>query len=275
MTDFPYVGPPSGGLVQAMGAARSRRLRKAGTTSGVSALTLLVVALLAGQTGRTTLVQGPKTEVPAVTTTIHNVTPKNPSSTLALGPTTLTYSSSQAAPTAPRTADQAPTAVTAPTEHVSRPNTPAGPAYKAGPIQRSDTQLNVPTSCLDPQVTLCQATSYSDYGPTDAPHQLTADVCSSDANPVFLHYAGTTEIDFAVVDPKGREVWRWSAWHPLGETPHTLTLQAGDCFTWTFNWTGVDAHGTPLPKGDYSLRVRFRADELAHRAVPDYAFTLT
>lgn len=123
---------------------------------------------------------------------------------------------------------------------------------------------------------MCQSSTYTDYGPAEAPHELTASVCSSDANPVFLHYAGTTEVDFTVLDPKGHEVWRWSTWHPLGETPHTLTLQTGDCLAWVFDWTGVDRRGVALPKaGGYVMRTLFRADELTRRATPDVTFTLT
>jgi hypothetical protein len=118
--------------------------------------------------------------------------------------------------------------------------------------------------------------AYVNPGSTAGTYQLYADVCSNDPNPVFLHYAGTSEMDFAVVDPRGHEVWRWSRWHALGPTAHTLKVDTGYCTTWTFAWTGVDANGTALPKvSGYRLRAHFLADELTTRTVPDYAFALT
>ena len=285
MSDFPYVGPPPGGLEAAMTTARRRRLRTAGTTSGLSAMSLLVVALLIGQTGRTTLVQGPHKEVPAVTTDQRPVAKDRHTqvSVSVEATTTVSGGTVQAgttiSPTDPsHTAPVAP-AVAGPTTGHEGNTAARGTAYAAGPITRADTSYSVIPCGIgsnDTTATVCTTSTENDNGPTTAPHQLYADVCSTDPNPYFLHYAGTSEVDFSVLDPKGREVWRWSRWHPLGPTAHTLTLQTGKCISWTFDWTGVDANGVSLPKGDgYRLKVRFHADELAHNPVPDYAFTLT
>ncbi len=285
MSDFPYVGPPPGGLTAAMTTARRRRFRSASTTSGLSAMSLLVVALLAGQSGRTNLVQGPTTEVPAVTTDDREAsTHQRTEVTLEAGERT-TFTLGAAPGVAPASPGAVAPAVPAgplaagPKSRQETTTLPGRRDYAAGPIERSDTQLAV-TQCVvggdGKSATVCPSVYVGSSSSSAAPYRLSADVCSSEPNPVFLRYRGTSEVDFLVLDPKGREVWRWSQWHPRGSGAHTLTLETGYCKTWTFDWTGVDSSGAALPKADgYRLQARFHADELASRQVADAEFTLT
>lgn len=83
--------------------------------------------------------------------------------------------------------------------------------------------------------------------------RLTLEICRDDTGPGRLSYQDALETDFAVLDDSGREVWRWSPDHPSEGPEHTLEVAAGDCVTWTVDWTLVNAEGQPLRPGSYDL----------------------
>lgn len=276
MSEFPYVGPPQHGLHEALSTARHRRLRKAGVSSGASALTLVLVAVLLGQTGRQTLVQQPTPEVPAITTitTIDN-TPSGTAKPNTVAPGQFASGSTGTTASTPTTGLA--TLVLSPTGSTSRgavrgPGAGvAGPSYKAGRITRSES-FNIPT-CAIPSSAATFCTS-SQVTSTSAAHaSLYADVCSADTNTRTLHYATANEVDFTIV--KGnQEVWRWSRFHPPAGDAHILSVGTGMCTTWTFDWTRVDNLGNTVPAGDYTLRTTYACTEFA-RQVDTYDFTLS
>ena len=182
MSDFPYVGPPPGGLTTAMSTARRRRLRTAGTTSGLSAMSLLVVALLAGQTGRTTLVQGPTKETPAVTTEEKTVTKGRQTTVTVSDTSTFTVgivpNRTPASPTGSAPAVPRGPAASGPISQRQTSALPRSVPYAAGPIQRNDNTVSISTCALDgdgKSNTVCPESGYSSSGgPANAPHQMSA-----------------------------------------------------------------------------------------------------
>lgn len=283
MNDFPRIAPPADGLVLAMTTARSRRLRKASASSGASALALTMVAVLAGTSGRSTLTQQPTPEQPAVIVQVvpdgqtqstergakpNVVSPLSgsaarPGSVAALGPT----GSSPSAPFIPSDKDTTRTG-----NGRSLPTVP----YKAGPIQRNDNGLALPTcqvSSDGQSATVCPTSYESTSGQKAGSHQFQTDVCNSDAQPYTLHFDSSNEVDFAII--KGsKEVWRWSSWHAPKPDAHTAVVGTGACITWTFVWTGVDRHGVQLPPGDYTLRTKNFASEMSGRSIADVTVTV-
>jgi hypothetical protein len=98
-----------------------------------------------------------------------------------------------------------------------------------------------------------------------APYQMAGQVCSAGTSLALLHFAGRNEVDMTVTR-NGKEVWRWSRWHPDSPYAHTISVAGGQCTDWTFDWTGVDAQGKKLPAGSYTLHVTFLAAELTNRS---------
>lgn len=276
--DFPYVAPPEDGLHRALADARSRRLRSAGLSSTAAAAALCTVAVLMGGAGTQSLVQQPAPEQPAMSRVVPGGGDGAATTPNRARPETRTPGSRPGVPGAtPGTASLAANPLGAAAGPVSRTSTSTRPRYAAGPVERFDNNgVTAPdTSCNltgDAQDTTALCT-YAYV--TGTPYQLQAQVCSTRTGLTLLHYPGRNEVDLAVHDSKGKQVWRWSRWHPDSPSPHTLGLSAGSCTTWSFSWTGVDAAGHALPKGDYTLRATFLADELADRRISTGEFTIS
>lgn len=276
MKDFPYVAPPADGLHQAMADARGRRLRSAGLTSTAAAGALFTLAVLVGGSGTQSLVQQPAPEQPAV----NQVVPGGrdaPSRAIPNDGTAARASAGRQGPatsvlTAPSTAQVTPAGA----GPVSRTSTRSQSGYAAGPVERFDNNgFTAPDTGCNLTGDAQDATALCTYAwVSGPPYQLQGQVCSTRTGLTLLHYAGRNEVDLAVHDAKGVEVWRWSRWHPDTASPHTLGLSAGSCTTWSLDWTAVDATGRALPKGDYTLRATFLADELADRRTSTTEFTL-
>jgi hypothetical protein len=103
--------------------------------------------------------------------------------------------------------------------------------------------------------------------PTTRTYRFDGYVCSSDPHATALDFATSNEIDFAVTSG-ATTLWRWSQWHPAALRPHTVPLATGYCTEWTFDWTGVDGNGRPLPAGDgYTLQVTFLAEQVRRHTI--------
>ena len=73
--------------------------------------------------------------------------------------------------------------------------------------------------------------------------------------PGTLSFEYDREVDFAIVDSEGEEVWRWSSTEPEpAENLHALTAESGWCFVWTAVWDGRGDDGLPLAPGSYTLQ---------------------
>ncbi len=282
MSDFPYVAPPADGLRQAMAAARGRRVRTASLSSTAAATALFVaVAVLGGQSTQS-LIQQPAPEQPAVTRLV-------PGPTTAIDEATrntvsAVTSNSAAPPTGNGGLLGVPPLVSGdhnPVEgpDAQEPSQVTGKPYAAGKISRSDGQVYLPTDprCnvtgkTEDATTLCPSTTA--YASGTGSYNLYADVCSTRTDTSLLHFEGRNEVDFTI--RRGtKQVWRWSRWHPEVEQPHTIAVDTGVCSQWSLLWTGVDASGQKLPKGDYTLQTTFLANELQGRSVLTYTFTIT
>lgn len=271
MSALPLVGPPEEGLRRAMADARARRLRSAGATAGLSAAVVSLGVLALGGPATQSLVQQPAPERPAISTVVQGDTstrsvPDRP----------------DAAPVGAEAADAGPSAVPSPVAS-ALPHAAPGPVgpptrqvrrYAAGPLTKQSDYLTVPNCAVADAASLCR--SVTTYSTSDASTlQLKADVCSTRASTATLHYPGRNEVDFVVRDGRGQVVWQWSTWHPDGGAAHTMTLSTGTCTAWWIDWSMVDARGSRLPKGDYTLTGRYLAEEFAGRRAVTWSFTLS
>jgi len=275
MTDFLRVSPGEDGLVAAMSAARARRYRKAGVSTGFAAA-LSCLALVAGSAGTQTLIQEPRPELPAVTgvdqleQTDTVTTPgRNTAGALSVATATGPDNAAAAGPVAAQGPGQIQDS-TYDKPLLPRAETP----YRAGPMKRDDNYITAPPIDCDveesTQRQLCTSVSIA-QGAKGVWH-MQAQICSTRTYETRLTYAQRNELDF-VVTANGEEYWRWSAWHPRVDAPHTLALETGSCTFWSFDWSGVGFDGTKLPKGDYYLKARYLADELTARPVALTTFT--
>lgn len=104
--------------------------------------------------------------------------------------------------------------------------------------------------------------------------RLSLAACRDDTGPGTLTYRDAFETDFAILDRQEREVWRWSAGRSSDGPEHVLDVAAGDCVTWSVDWTGVDSRGRRLPPGDYTTVSTTFADELANLPNEKRTFSL-
>ncbi|HUR14983.1 MAG TPA: hypothetical protein VM097_10890 [Mycobacteriales bacterium] len=282
MSDFPAVAPPPDGLRQAMAAARGRRLRSAGLTSATAGSALVAVLALLGGTGTQSLVQQPAPEQPAVTNLVPGPEGERTGTENTVGAVTSTGGRPRQGVDS-RSRSGAATLALGTTDTIRERSLTSGTSskpYAAGPLTRDDNGFYVPmgaecnvTGKPEDATTLCpyaQATPQ----PTPTHFNLYGEVCSTRTNRTTLHYEGRNEVDMAVYQGSTL-LWRWSRWHPDSPAPHTFDLATGACSSWTYAWTGVDAEGRTLPKGDYTLEVTHFAEELAGRNRTRAAFTIS
>lgn len=284
MNELPYVAPPQDGLSRAFADARARRLRKASLSTTSVAAVLSSLALLAGGQGTQSLVQQPAPEQPAVARLLPDRAAPSPATgqpNRAAGVQLFgtTQRGSVRAVGGPGTAAQRATGDRPTTDRHTGART-NGPTYWPGSISRADNQagfIPTDTACAVPSrpgepPQLCTA-AYVMSTSNTGPYELQAQVCSSRTGLTLLHYPGRNEVDLSVTRGTS-ELWRWSRWHPDDPAAHTIGVEANSCTTWTFSWTGVDAQGRRLPKGEYTLRATFLADELTQQRVATWIFQL-
>ncbi len=284
MSDFLMVPPPLDGLHEAMATARRRRYRKASMTTGIGASLALVVPLLLGSSGQAVLIPEPDVNQPAVTTSdaptdialpnhvtgVPNTAVGSGPGSLTTGPTASVALTASAAPLPqqPATSDR--------TVSPARQRRP----YAAGPMKSSGILYTAPTCAVQgsgPQTGLCSenyATEDTDNrGQGIGTYTLTATLCNVDASDAHLVYDTSNEADF-VISGKGEVQWRWSQWHQVAGGHHSTVLPPGACMEWTFDWTGVDAAGNKVAKGDYTVTTAFLAEGLGSRTVSS-TFTIS
>ena len=279
MNDFTYVAPPEDGLRQAMVHARARRLRTAGFSTSTLLAAFALLAAIAGGQGTQSLIEQPAPEQPAITTVVPGPVTQDGGTSNSVGATTFTTTQSRSVAGSGGTTGTTPSGATGGSAETSAPAQVK--PYVAGPINTGSSVYVPSTECHvtgnpEDATTLCPSSYvYGQYqSPTPYLFQLYADVCSTRAGITTLHFPGRNEVDLAVYSGT-TEVWRWSRWHPDGGSAHSVSLATEDCTTWTFDWTGVDAHGMRLPKGDYTLRASFLATELTGRSTPSVTFTVS
>jgi hypothetical protein len=287
VNDFPYVAPPPDGLQRAFTDARGRRFRKAGLSTSTVAAGLAVLALVAGGQGTQSLVQQPSPQQPAVSQLVPDdgreqlpsVPRPNQGQNVQVFGTHQQRSTSASG--GQSDGSQLGGSASAPLRDQHAAPRSAGRPYVAGPMARQD---NYGTYLPDPNCPLPRADtqtaelcSYAYYGTQSgpAPYRLQGEVCSTGRSLALLHFTGRNEVDMAVTTAKGKEVWRWSTWHPDRAYAHTISVDGGHCTEWVFDWTGVSSQGAKLPKGEYTLRVTFLAAELAQQRVRTTALTIS
>jgi hypothetical protein len=69
-------------------------------------------------------------------------------------------------------------------------------------------------------------------------------VMNNTARTVELDFPSSRTHDFAVIDAKGRTVWRWSAGRLFTQTMQSKTVRSRDTLTIAEGWDARDAHGT-------------------------------
>lgn len=270
MTDLTPVPPAPDGLAEAFRAARQRRLRSLGATSGISAGLVLGLLLLLGPGGQMTLVQQPSPVVPAVE---GSPDPERQVATRGHlprpGPRAGAVNPGKAPDSSrPTAAAHAPSQAAA--SGVSR--------YRSALITRDDTGVPVP----DPRCAV--AADGTTHNPQICPSviarkagqgfDLYADLCSTSTEPLSLHYTSTHEVDFVVYRGQ-RAVWRWSHGHTARPWVHALSLDSGHCRGWGNAWTAVDDQGELLPRGDYRLVAEYAAAETRDRPTWETTFSIS
>lgn len=294
MNDFPRIAPPADGLALAMGAARSRRLRKASASSGVSALALTMVAVLAGTSGRSTLSQQPTPEQPAV---VVNVVPDGQKRPVDQGtrpsvvlPLTSSGTSSplDTTPPAATVVAAAPPSTTLDFsgDHRSSGISSKSAPHVTGPMKSeqqttspSDVSCPVNKSANGEDVVCPEAFAMPVYASGNSSkvvgYTLETYVCNYTPRTYVLSYASQRELDVVIRNSKGNVVWRWSLEHPDQDKPHALALLTGNCWYWETSWSMVDQQGRAVPKGDYTMVSLQKAVEMAHTADATSDFTLS
>lgn len=69
-------------------------------------------------------------------------------------------------------------------------------------------------------------------------------VMNNTARAVELDFPSSRTHDFAVLDARGRTVWRWSAGRLFTQTMQSKTVRSRDTLTIAEGWDARDAHGT-------------------------------
>jgi hypothetical protein len=77
-------------------------------------------------------------------------------------------------------------------------------------------------------------------------------------------FPASLENSFAIHTPApaDRIVWNLDAQHPDHPSPHTVTVSAGQCLTWTVSWLGRDNQGRNLAAGHYTLVITINTDNV-------------
>ena len=78
-------------------------------------------------------------------------------------------------------------------------------------------------------------------------------VCRETKSGARLTFETDAEMDVAVRDAAGREIWRWSAGQAFRKVAHDLDVPAGACVIWSMTWDAVLDSGKPIPRGEYEL----------------------
>ena len=264
---FASVAPPADGLRLAFGTARRRRNGKAALAGGAGVLVVSFLLSVGGTAGNQTLLQEP---VPPARGGVLILGEPSPAPAPTRKPSAAVVTALATDPGAPADSRVRTRAARAAATAAGAPAAPAGarvaaPGPVSGPMTRQKV-LSVPGDVICPvrkqserSAGLCTAVWVlsAEDGVT-----LEASLCSTEPDEVTLSYETAKELDIAVL-AGAKELWRWSVGRQFAATPHTLSLQAGDCFTWRTPWRVVDQQGRALPKGSYQIRAEFFAAQVS------------
>jgi hypothetical protein len=267
--------PPPGGAEGARRtAARRRRARRQalGGVAAGSALALVAVVVAAGS-GPAAL--GPDELVPASPEPVVSSAAPDPS------PAPATTGSPGASPAASAdaevTKDPAPAGASpSPPAGSEQTGAAAAPPYRTPEMRRTEGARPRPTGgpagpavCgggvtgsqeeVEGQVGWCVDLAVE---PTSDGHRFALSVCRDDGSDGELTFGTSLETEM-VVRRGGTEVWRWSRDHPVRDERHVLAVPRGRCWTWSLDYTDVDARGRELPPGTYEVQAVSAAKEVA------------
>lgn len=85
------------------------------------------------------------------------------------------------------------------------------------------------------------------------PIDLVLEIRNGGATPLALEFATARTHDFAVQDPEGREVWRWSHGRLFAQALTSLELAAGETRRFAATWDQRDASGHLVGAGRYRV----------------------
>jgi hypothetical protein len=262
--------PPPDGFDNALRRSRARRHRRhlleatvGGTTLAVAAA--IVLTIHAG--GLATLQQeqpaGPGTAhptAPSTTTPTLTPAPNAGETTLASGPTS-----------GPATGPTASTIALGSTPASPTPPARSGGTFISSPLSRRTTAYSNLTPCSDTsgrQATgWCVQPGDSFTGRTGHPNTLAVSLCRlPGVGDGQANFPTSLEATFAIHTPApaDRTVWNLDAQHPGHPSPHTITVTAGQCLTWTATWEGRDNTGRDLPAGHYTLVLSINTDNVGN-----------
>lgn len=66
--------------------------------------------------------------------------------------------------------------------------------------------------------------------------RLRLDVTNASGHPIELEFSSTQQIDFAVRDAAGEDLWRWSADRSFAQMLTADTILAGESRSWEAEW---------------------------------------
>lgn len=84
-----------------------------------------------------------------------------------------------------------------------------------------------------------------------APVTLVLEVTNTGPDPLALEFASARSHDFAVLDARGREVWRWSRGRLFAQALERVELAPGESRRFTATWDQRDASGARAAPGSY------------------------
>ena len=129
---------------------------------------------------------------------------------------------------------------------------PAGPALCGGGVAGNQDEVESQVGwCVDLAVE-----------PTSDGHRFALSVCRDDGSDGELTFGTSLETE-VVVRRGDAEVWRWSRDHPARDERHVLPVARNRCWTWSLDYTDVDARGQELPAGTYEVEAVSVAEEVA------------
>lgn len=91
--------------------------------------------------------------------------------------------------------------------------------------------------------------------------RLTVDLCRDSTGPGTLTFAGSREVDLAVVR-NGKVVWNWAHAHPGRADRHQLSSPANGCWDWSLVWSGQTNDSTAAPRGGLTFVATSTSDDM-------------
>ena len=260
---------PPAGIEYVLLAGRRRRRR--GTAVAVAASFALLAAGAGavrshgGAVRRIEMVDTPP--APSRTPAADPASPSTvPATRIAVPAGTAAPSVDRELPGRPARATAAPVPSAAPPAVSGQTEEDGGPVM-AGPGKTDDTSVCPgATVSVDPWCTVLTGDATVRSG---TPSRFTFWICRNGV-PTTARYATRQEAEFTVRSGSATR-WTWSGGFPFAPRSHSLTFEAGYCYSWSVEWTGADADGRPLPEGTYTMAAYGTADNEPEGTAPPEA----